>query len=98
MYLMNSMQAFVCASESFEETTKPVPPDMLLGIRRDETLSAALSGGGLEPESPGGSATSAALSGVADLYSDKNIVDAGLPFVEMVYLFDSRGTMGEPWV
>lgn len=67
--------------------------DMLLGIRRDETLSAALSGGGLEPESPGGSATSAALSGVADLYSDKNIVDAGLPFVEMVYLFDSRGAM-----
>ncbi len=65
--------------------------DILLNIRRDSILSPALMNPSRDPQTGSESATAEALGNVVDIYSDKNIVDAGLPFIEMVYLFDESG-------
>lgn len=65
--------------------------DMLLSIRKSEVLLSAFSGKTLPNEEM---TTASALKEVTDLYSDKNIVSTGMPFVETVYLFGSNGMVG----
>lgn len=64
--------------------------DILLSIRKDSVLLPALMGGALTPQTQNESPTAQALDNLVDIYSDKNIVDVGLPFIEMVYLFDQE--------
>lgn len=65
--------------------------DMLLRLRDNTVLQAALSADGLVPADTEDSPTLAALNAEADLYAHRNIDSIDVPFVDMVFLFDKNG-------